>query len=201
MRDRDLKNTIEAILFASGDEVRVSRIAEALEVSVETIERLIDELSLEYLGENRGIVIRRIKDSVQFATNPIYHDKVRLLFEKSDLRSLSQAAYETLAVIAYNKEATRAKIESVRGVGCGSSISTLLDRQLIEEAGRLEAPGRPVVFRPSVEFYRAFGFKTLDDIIPIYTDNDSDQDSGLEINLEDFAEQDQEGFEVDGSQT
>lgn len=201
MRDRDLKNTIEAILFASGDEIRVDRISEVLEVAKETVERLIEELSLEYLGENRGIVIRHIKDSVQFATNPIYFEKVRALFEKNDLRSLSQAAYETLAVIAYNKEATRAKIESIRGVGCGSPISTLLDRELIEEAGRLDAPGRPVVFRPSIEFYRAFGFRSLDDLIPLDMTSDSDQEPGSQINLDEFTDQEVNEFPEDGTDT
>lgn len=199
MRDRDFKNTIEAVLFASGDEVRIDRISEVLEISQETVERLIEELALEYLGENRGIVIRRIKDSVQLATNPIYFEKVRVMFEKNDSRSLSQAAYETLAVIAYNKEATRAKIESVRGVGCGSSISTLLDRELIEEAGRLDAPGRPVVFRPSIEFYRAFGFRSLDDLIPVDMPSDSDQETGSQMNLDEFADQEINEFQVDGT--
>jgi len=188
MKDREFKNTIEAILFACGDEVRVDRISDVLGINVDRTEQLINELSLEYLGENRGVVIRRMNNTVQMATNQIYFDKVRLLFEKNDTRNLSQAAYETLAVIAYNKEATRAKIESVRGVGCGSSVSTLLDRELIEEAGRLDAPGRPVVFRPSMEFYRAFGFKSLDDLIPIELPSDSEPEPGSQINLDDFTE-------------
>ena len=188
MRDRELKNTIEAILFASGDEVRIDRLADVIGVEKDEAERLVDELLQEYMGDGRGIVLRRMLDSVQMSTNPAYFDKVRLLFEKNDTRNLSQAAYETLAVIAYNKEATRAKIESVRGVGCGSSINTLLDRELIEEAGRLDAPGRPVVFRPSMEFYRAFGFKSLDDLIPVELPSDSEPEPGAEINLEDFTE-------------
>lgn len=188
MKDRELKNIIEAILFANGEEVRVDRIADVLNVDSETADRLVEELSQEYAGESRGIVIRRMKNTVQMATNPAYFEKVRILFEKTDTRNLSQAAYETLAVIAYNKEATRAKIESVRGVGCGSSISTLLDRELIEEAGRLDAPGRPVVFRPSMEFYRAFGFRSLDDLIPVELPSDDESESGSLINLEDFTE-------------
>lgn len=188
MIDRELKNTIEAILFASGDEVRLDRIADALGVEKDTAVRLVEELAQEYMGENRGIVIRRIKDTVQMGTNPMYFEKVRKLFEKTDTRNLSQAAYETLAVIVYNKEATRAKIEAVRGVGCGSSINTLLDRELIEEAGRLDAPGRPVVFRPSTEFYRAFGFRTLDDLIPIELPSDREPEPGSQINLDDFTE-------------
>ncbi|MCD6323316.1 MAG: SMC-Scp complex subunit ScpB [Clostridiales bacterium] len=188
MKDREFKNTIEAILFACGDEVRVDRIADVLGINVDRTEQLIEELSQEYLGENRGIVIRRMKNTVQMATNQNYFNKVRLLFEKNDTRNLSQAAYETLAIIAYNKEATRAKIESVRGVGCGSSISTLLDRELIEEAGRLDAPGRPVVFRPAMEFYRAFGFKSLNDLIPVKLSSDNELEPGSQLNLDDFTE-------------
>jgi len=188
MKDREMKNVIEAILFASGEEVRVDRIGDVLGIDNDTAERLVEELRQEYAGEGRGIVIRRLKNSVQFATNSAYFDKVRLLFEKNDTRNLSQAAYETLAVIAYNKEATRAKIESVRGVGCASSISTLLDRELIEEAGRLDAPGRPVVFRPSMEFYRAFGFRNLDDLIPVELPSDNEPEPGSQINLDDFTE-------------
>jgi segregation and condensation protein B len=197
MNDRELKNIIEAILFASGGEVRIDRLADAIGVEKDEAERLVNELLQEYMGEGRGIVLRRMQNSVQMSTNPAYFDKVRLLFEKDDTRNLSQAAYETLAVIAYNKEATRAKIESVRGVGCGSSINTLLDRELIEEAGRLDAPGRPVVFRPSMEFYRAFGFKSLDDLIPVELPSDNEPEPGAEINLDDFTEPEIPVFQPD----
>lgn len=169
MKDRDYKNILEAMLFAAGEEIQPGRIASALDIDKATVERLLKELSEEYNGEHRGIVLRELNGSWQMCTNPLYFENVRLLFEKIDNKSLSQAAYETLAVIAYNTEATRAKVESVRGVNSGSSISTLVDKGLIEEAGRLDAPGRPVVYRPSVEFYRAFGFRSLDDLIPVDT--------------------------------
>jgi segregation and condensation protein B len=167
MKDRDYKNILEAMLFAAGDEIQPGRIAAALELDKATVERLLRELSEEYLGEHRGVVLRELNGSWQMCTNPLYFENVRLLFEKIDNKNLSQAAYETLAVIAYNTEATRAKVDAVRGVNSGSSISTLADKGLIEEAGRLDAPGRPVVYRPSMEFYRAFGFKSLDDLIPV----------------------------------
>ncbi|MBN1624108.1 MAG: SMC-Scp complex subunit ScpB [Clostridia bacterium] len=167
MKDRDYKNIIEAMLFAAGDEIQPGRIAAALEIDNETVERLLGELREEYQGEHRGIMLRDMNGSWQMCTNPLYFENVRLLFEKIDNKNLSQAAYETLAVIAYNTEATRAKVDAVRGVNSGSSISTLADKGLIEEAGRLDAPGRPVVYRPSMEFYRAFGFKSLDDLIPV----------------------------------
>ncbi len=169
MKDRDYKNILEAMLFAAGDEIQPVRIAAALELDKITVERLLNELSDEYRGENRGIILREMNGSWQMCTNPVYYENVRLLFEKIDNKNLSQAAYETLAVIAYNTEATRAKVDAVRGVNSGSSISTLADKGLIEEAGRLDAPGRPVVYRPSMEFYRAFGFKSLDDLIPVET--------------------------------
>lgn len=167
MKDRELKNVMEAMLFASGDELEAKRISSALEIEKSTVGRLLTELKEEYNGQRRGIILREINGSWQMCTNPMYHDKVRLLFEKIDSNNLSQAAYETLSIIAYNIEATRAKVDSVRGVNSGSSLSTLMDKGLIEEAGRLDAPGRPVVYRPSMEFYRAFGFKSLDDLIPV----------------------------------
>ena len=167
MKDRDYKNILEAMLFAAGDEIQPKRIAAALGIDKIVVERLLKELSEEYRGEHRGIILREMNDSWQMCTNPMYFENVRLLFEKIDNKNLSQAAYETLAVIAYNTEATRAKVDSVRGVNSGSSIGTLIDKGLIEEAGRLDAPGRPVVYRPSMDFYRAFGFKSLDDLIPV----------------------------------
>lgn len=167
MRDREYKNIIEAMLFASGDEIKPGKISAALGIDKSEAIILLKELAAEYNGEQRGIALRELNGCWQMCTNSMYFEKVRLLFEKIDNRNLSQAAYETLSVIAYNTEATRAKVDSVRGVNSGSSISTLVDKGLIEEAGRLDAPGRPVVYRPSMDFYRAFGFKTLDDLIPV----------------------------------
>jgi segregation and condensation protein B len=176
MKDRDYKNILEAMLFAAGEEVQPDRVASALEIDKKEVERLLKELSEEYRGEHRGIILRELNGAWQMCTNPLYFDNVRLLFEKIDNKNLSQAAYETLAVIAYNTEATRAKVDAIRGVNSGSSISTLADKGLIEEAGRLDAPGRPVVYRPSMEFYRAFGFKSLDDLIPVDISPDGQAD-------------------------
>jgi len=173
MKDRDYKNILEAMLFAAGEEVKPARIAASLDIDKQEINRLLVELSEEYKGEHRGIILREMNGCWQMCTNPMYFENVRMLFEKADTKSLSQAAYETLAVIAYNKEATRAKVDSVRGVNSGSSLSTLMDKGLIEEAGRLDAPGRPVVYRPSMEFYRAFDFRSLDDLIPVETGEDA----------------------------
>ncbi len=170
MNDRDLKNAIEAILFASGKEVSLRRISDAVSCDTSKTAALIEEMAQEYSQNNRGIFIKKIKDSYQMCTNPIYYETVRKLFERNENKTLSQAAYETLAVIAYSGEATRARVEAIRGVGCGSTLSTLRDKGLIEEAGRLDAPGRPVVYRPSVEFFRAFDLKSLDDLIPVEFD-------------------------------
>lgn len=167
MSDREIKNAIEAILFASGKEISLGRISEVLSCEISKIENLIEEMAQEYEQSDRGIFIKKIKDSYQMCTNPIHHETVRKLFEKNESRTLSQAAYETMAVIAYNGEATRARVEGVRGVDCGSTLSTLRDKGLIEESGRLDAPGRPLVYKPSIEFLRAFDLSSLDDLLPV----------------------------------
>jgi segregation and condensation protein B len=188
MDDRTIKNAIEALLFASGREVSAKRVSEALPCDAGKTRQLIDELAGEYVRDGRGVSIRKIKDSYQMCTNPEYHEIVRGLFEKNESKTLSQAAYETLAVIAYSGEATRARVESVRGVGCGSTLSTLRDKGLIEEAGRLDAPGRPVVYKPTTEFYRAFDLRSLDDLIPVEFNPEDLEQEEKDIIIEEMSE-------------
>jgi segregation and condensation protein B len=165
--DREqIKKITDAILFANGEPVEASKISEILMMDKEDLIRIIDEYIEELKDSDRGILIKKINDSYQMCTNPKYYPMVRQLYEKKKTETLSRAAYETLAIIAYNKEATRAKIESVRG-NSDSPLKTLLERGLVIEAGRLEAPGRPVLYKPAEEFYRAFNVSTLDDLIPI----------------------------------
>ncbi|MFO7637086.1 MAG: SMC-Scp complex subunit ScpB [Clostridia bacterium] len=154
---------VEAILFAHGEPVPVKTLCEALSLEEDRVREIVLHLS----GTPGGILIREISGGFQMCTNPEYHEHVRKTMEKSDGRSLSQAAYETLSIIAYNGTATRAKIESVRGVNSGSSLMTLMEKGLIEEKGRVEAPGRPVIYGVTEEFLRAFDMKTLEDLLPV----------------------------------
>ena len=148
---KEYENIIEAILFASGEAVPCKKLCEVLSLEEKELKSIIENMA----DKNRGVMIKEIDKGYQMCSNPEYYDFIRKVMDKQDNRTLSQAAYETLAVIAYNKTATRAKIESVRGVNSGSSIMTLLDNGLIEEAGRIDAPGRPVIYSTSQEFLRA----------------------------------------------
>ncbi|HHT95480.1 MAG TPA: SMC-Scp complex subunit ScpB [Clostridia bacterium] len=166
-------NQITAMLYANGEPVPLTKLEQILETDKKEIKKIIDE-HITYLKDIKsGILIRQIEDSYQMCTNPIYFPAVRQLFEKKRTDTLSRAAYETLAIIAYNKEATRAKIESIRG-NSDSPLKTLLERGLVIEAGRLEAPGRPVLYKPAEEFYRAFDVSSLDDLIPLDSFDDEE---------------------------
>lgn len=166
MDKEQIKKITDAILFANGEPVEASKISEILMIDKAEFIGIIDEYSEELKNIDRGTLIKKINDSYQMCTNPQFYPMVRQLYEKKKIETLSRAAYETLAIIAYNKEATRTKIESIRG-NSDSPLKTLLERGLVIEAGRLDAPGRPVLYKPAEEFYRAFNVSTLDDLIPI----------------------------------
>ncbi|HOD93207.1 MAG TPA: SMC-Scp complex subunit ScpB [Clostridia bacterium] len=159
-------NVVTAMLYANGEPVSISRIQQILDMDKKELTEILDEYINHLKDVKAGVLIRKIEDSYQMCTNPLYFSSVRQLFEKKKTDSLSRAAYETLAIIAYNKEATRARIEAVRG-NSDSPLKTLLERGLVIEAGRLEAPGRPVLYKPAEEFYRAFDISSLDDLIPL----------------------------------
>ena len=159
-------NVINALLYANGEPVSISRLQQILEMEKSDIADILDE-HINHLKEIKsGILIRRVEDSYQMCTNPLYFNTVRQLFEKKKTDTLSRAAYETLAIVAYNKQATRARIEAIRG-NSDSPLKTLLERGLVIEAGRLDAPGRPVLYKPAEEFYRAFDVSSLDELIPL----------------------------------
>ncbi len=159
-------NVINALLYANGEPVSIFRLQQILEMEKSDIADILDE-HINHLKEIKsGILIRRVEDSYQMCTNPLYFNTVRQLFEKKKTDTLSRAAYETLAIVAYNKQATRARIEAIRG-NSDSPLKTLLERGLVIEAGRLDAPGRPVLYKPAEEFYRAFDVSSLDELIPL----------------------------------
>jgi segregation and condensation protein B len=126
----------------------------------------------KYKNVNRGITIREINSSYQLCTKPEYSIYIKKLSEPRQKHTLSQAAYETLAIVAYNEPVTKAVIDNIRGVNSDSPIQNLTERNLIQEAGRMEAPGRPILYKTTEEFLRSFGFNTLNDLPSI--DNFSD---------------------------
>ncbi len=172
IQKEEIINILNAMLYANGEPISIKRFEDILDIDRKLLIELMEE-NMENLNKSKsGILIKKIEDSYQMSTNPLYFKYVRQLFESKKADTLSRAAYETLAIIAYNKQATRAKIESVRG-NSDSPLRTLLERGLVIEAGRLDAPGRPVLYKPAEEFYRAFEIESLDELIPL---DDFDED-------------------------
>lgn len=162
---QELSPACEAILFASGDPVAEDRLAEILNVDVKTVEEVMRKLIEDY--ENNpwgGLLIRQLEKSYVMSTKPGMMKVLERMFSPKMHPPLSQASYETLAVIAYNQPVTRAQVEAVRGVSSDSIISRLIDRGWIEECGNLDAPGRPALFRTSKQFLMEFGIESVDDL-------------------------------------
>ena len=168
MSNEEMKRAVEAILFAAGESVEISRIAQALELTTKKAENLLEEVKEEFNSQNHGFKIMRYKDSYQFVTHKEYEEQIRMVMDLNRKKPLSQAAMEVLAVIAYNQPVSRSFIEQVRGVDSSSTVTKLLDKGLIEEAGRLDLPGKPMAFQVTDTFLRVFGLGSLNDLPPLH---------------------------------
>lgn len=155
---------IEAILFAAGREVSKKEIMIALEISEEDLEKTILEMQEEYKNENRGIELIRVNDNYQLCSKKEMYDYIYPILDKRNKPNLSNAALETLSIIAYNKGITRAEIEAIRGVSADGCVYKLLEYGLIEEAGKADLPGRPMSYKTTGEFLKMFGYSSLNDL-------------------------------------
>lgn len=164
---QEVRGRIEAILFVAGEPVLLSDLAKALEMSESDTSKVISMLINEYDFEQRGFCLKKFGKHVQLATRAIYADWVERLLQPVQKQSLSQATMETLAVVAYRQPVTRAEIEQIRGVKCDYSISSLVSKGLIEEVGRKEAIGRPILFGTTDEFLNHFGISNLEQLPPL----------------------------------
>lgn len=159
-----LKSALEAILFSMGDSIAPGSIAQALEVGEEEIQSVLEEMMREYESPERGIRLIRLEGHYQLATKKeLYPALIRLVRQPRKI-NLSDVVLETLSIIAYKQPVTRAQIEKIRGVSCDHAVNRLLEYGLICEAGRLDAPGRPILFRTTEEFLRHFGTDSLEDL-------------------------------------
>lgn len=168
---REIEAILEGLLFAWGDVLPADKISEIIGVDKKTIKLIMNNMAQSLQTQKRGVMIREISNGYIMCTKPEYHRYLEKLFERRQQPGLTQAGYETLGIIAYNSPATRARIEQVRGVNSDSSINTLLERNLIREAGRLEAPGRPLTYEVTEEFLKAFGFRSLKELPDIKTND------------------------------
>lgn len=155
---------IEGILFSMGTSVTRRQLMEAVDATDQEFEELIDQLEKEYSKERRGIRLLKLDDSYQLCTKTEYYGSlIRIVNHPKKLR-LTDVMLETLSIIAYKQPVTKQEIEAIRGVKCDHAINKLLEYQLIREAGRLDAIGRPILFRTTEEFLRCFGVKSTDDL-------------------------------------
>lgn len=162
-----LKSAIEALLFASGDPLTLSDLSTQLEEKSKLIEAIIHEMIEEYEKPERGIKLICIKGSYQLVTKAENADYIQKLLKKNKRQSLSQASIESLAIIAYKQPITRIDIDEIRGVKSESAIQKLVERELIKEVGRLEVPGRPILYGTTEEFLRQFELKDLNQLPPL----------------------------------
>lgn len=187
------KGVIEAILFAAGREVKITELMSALEASSEEVITLVESMKEDYKNENRGLQIVNVGEAYQLCTKQEYYEYLYTIFDKRNKPNLSQAAIETLAIIAYNPKITRAEIEAIRGVNSDGTIYKLLDYNLIEETGKLDAPGRPGTYGVTLEFLRIFGFNNLNELpdLPRYK-----LDENQQIVIDDIIEEKEEKNEA-----
>lgn len=167
MEIKKIQGAIEAILFASGEAVTLDRISAVLGMDRPTAEKVMNDLADRFNSTNGGVQIVRLNDGWQMCTRQEYAAEVREALDMRRNMPLSQAALEVLAVVAYNQPVTKSFVEQVRGVDCSGVISSLTAKGLLEEHGRLELPGRPLLYRTTPDFLRCLGISSLDELPPL----------------------------------
>lgn len=167
MEQTELMRAVEAILFAAGERVDISRLSMVLESDEDEIERTVDMLADQLAFERRGIRILKLERGYQMVSSGEMADYITKALETRKPPKLSSSQLESLTIIAYYQPATKAMVEQIRGVDSSYSISALLNKKLIEEAGRLNVPGRPIQYKTTPGFLRTFGLSTLEELPPI----------------------------------
>lgn len=159
---------VEAVLFACGEPIEQSKLAQAAQIEKETVDRIIERLNERYREQGSAFVIEKLGDSFQMMTAPQFARYIKSALETKRQAPLTQAALEVLAIVAYNQPVTRGFIDQVRGVDSGGVVRSLTERNLLEEHGRLnDVPGRPIAYRTTENFLRCFGLNGLDNLPPI----------------------------------
>ena len=195
MEKDKIKGIIEAILFASGKIVTLDELSMSLEMDKKEIANIIEEMKEEYKNANRGIEIVYVNNGYTISSKKEYHEYIYQIIDKRAKPNLSQAALEVLSIIAYNPKITRAEIENIRGVSSDASIYRLLEHNLIEEAGKLDLPRKPMSYKVTEEFLKKFGLNTLEDLpeLPKYKVDENQQIVIDDIVLEKKEENNKEG--------
>lgn len=169
MERQQQEAVIEAILFTMGESVEISRLAAVLETDKKEVKEILEEMQKRYEAEERGITLMQFEDSVQLSTKPRLYEYLIKIAKTPRRMVLTDTVIETLSIIAYKQPVTRLEIERIRGVSCDHAINKLLEYDLITELGRLDAPGRPLLFGTTEQFLRCFGVKSLEELPELTT--------------------------------
>ena len=180
-RKSDIKSAIESMLFVSGEPLALRELSNNLELKEKNVEEILSEMANEYDDKSRGIRLISINGAYQLVTKSENSDFVQKLLKKNKKHSLSQASIESLAIIAYKQPITRIDIDEIRGVKSESAIQKLVEKGLIKDIGRLEVPGRPILYGTTDEFLRQFGLQSLKELPSLDLYEDSDADNSLEL--------------------
>lgn len=185
MNEKKIMAVIEAVLFAMGDSVELSKLNHVLEIPEKEIREVIAKMNDTYKKEDRGIYIVELEDSVQLCTKPDLYEYLIKVAKAPRKYVLSDTLLETLSIIAYKQPVTRLEVEKIRGVSCDHAVNRLIEFNLVQELGRLDAPGRPLLFGTTEEFLRTFGVKSLGDLPTLNPEQ-----------MEDFKKQAEEEIEL-----
>lgn len=173
MDEREIKAIIEGLLFTWGDPLELKDMASILEIKEKDLFKILEDLIDEFNFNRRGLRIVKFNNSYQISTRPEHFDFIKKLNNFKNSKTLSNAALETLSIIAYNQPIIKADIEALRGVRCDKAIETLIDRKLVKELGRLEKPGRPILYGTTEEFLRYFGLESIEELPPLIEKEDN----------------------------
>ncbi len=164
---KEIKSIIESLLYVAGDAVHIKELSGVLGIDEPTVKRIVNQMMDYYNDEGRGMQIIEVNNSYQFCTRPEHYEYIERLVKPQTRQGLSQASLETLSIVAYKQPITRVQIDSIRGVKSDSSISRLLEKELIFEAGRQDGPGRPMIYCTTDNFLKLFGLKSISELPPL----------------------------------
>lgn len=189
MLDNKIQSILEAVLFATAEPIEVAKLAAALELDELVIEENLRELARKYIENEAGIRLLKLEDKYQLCSCLDYAPQIRAVLQQKRNAPLSQAAFEVLAIIAYNQPVTKSFVEQVRGVDCSGVIGSLCAKELIEEQGRLDLPGRPLIYGTTPNFLRCFCLESLSDLPQIPEDEEEEEAEIEEENQETASEE------------
>lgn len=184
MNTTELLPAFEAVLFSGGEPLSIDRFSQVFGITPEKVVETMEELQKKLSGSDSGIALVRLENTYQLATKTEYAAYIKAMFDIKRRTPLSPAALEVLAVVAYNQPVTKAFIEQVRGVDCSGVVGTLIEKGLIEERGRLELPGKPLLYGTTKNFLRCFGISDLTELPPLPEKEDAGGDIGEQMTID-----------------